>query len=254
MQITPEAHVVFQIPSPRKSIDWAAWAGAWPDALAFAVGLGVARWAGWTAGDLIWSLWLSSLVVGFTTIFWMILSPTAVFTGLAWKSRNELGNTSGSAFTFIAIILAGAAFMLAFFSVHFGGFHYVHSGFLLYWFPIDVPGVAYPELGGKAVYLEVLRRYWVFLPSAFLSHRAVFMRAPLTLDAKRWFESFVGEKGKSAGEFFTEPYRNVLRMHGLIFFFAFAHFAGLENFAMYTVIYAVYFFPWRLVRAESSAA
>jgi len=43
-------------------------------------------------------------------------------------------------------------------------------------------------------------------------------------------------------------YTNVIRMHLLIFFFFFAHFARLENFAVYAVVYAVYFFPWRLVR------
>jgi hypothetical protein len=51
-----------------------------------------------------------------------------------------------------------------------------------------------------------------------------------------------------------EPYRNVLRMHFLIFFFAFAHFANLENFAIYAVVYTVYFFPWRLVRRTPGAS
>ena len=54
--------------------------------------------------------------------------------------------------------------------------------------------------------------------------------------------------GKNFSSLFAEPYRNVIRMHMLIFFFFFAHFAGLENFAVYAVIYAVYFFPWRLIR------
>lgn len=44
------------------------------------------------------------------------------------------------------------------------------------------------------------------------------------------------------------PYRNVLRMHGLIFFFAFAHVARADAFFVYAVVYAVYFFPWRLAR------
>jgi hypothetical protein len=39
-------------------------------------------------------------------------------------------------------------------------------------------------------------------------------------------------------------------MHGLIFFFAFAHFAKLDGFLVYSVVYAVYFFPWRLVRGD----
>jgi len=252
MQVTPEATVTFQLaPDARKTrIDWAS---AWPDALAFVVGLAVARWAGWTAGDLIWSLWLSSLVVGFATIVWFVGNPAVVLPVLAWKSRNEIGNSLGSMVTFMTVVLLGAALMLAFFAVHFGGFHFVHSGFLLSWFPIDVPGVAHPEMGGKAVYLEVLRRYWVFLPAAFLSHRAAFMSAPLTLDGKRWVESFA-RNGEAKRQFFLGPYQNVLRMHALIFCFGFAHYAKLENFAVYTVIYAVYFFPWRLVRSESPTA
>jgi hypothetical protein len=44
------------------------------------------------------------------------------------------------------------------------------------------------------------------------------------------------------------PYKNVVRMHLLIFFFAFAHFARLDNFGVYAVVYAVYFFPWRLLQ------
>jgi hypothetical protein len=43
-------------------------------------------------------------------------------------------------------------------------------------------------------------------------------------------------------------------MHLLIFFFAFAHFAGLDNFAVYAVVYAVYFFPWRLLARPRAAA
>jgi hypothetical protein len=153
--------------------------------------------------------------------------------------------------TFLAIILVAAAFMLAFFTLHFGGFHFIHASFLLHFFPLDIPGIANPELGGKAVYLEVFRRYWVFLPSAFLSHRAVFMATPLTLDGKRWVEGLAKNAPAMKG-FFLAPYTNVLRLHGLILFFGFVHFAGLENFAVYTVIYMAYFFPWRLVRRERS--
>ena len=40
----------------------------------------------------------------------------------------------------------------------------------------------------------------------------------------------------------------------LIFFFAFAHFMKLEHFLVYTVVYAVYFFPWRVLRKEPAAA
>ena len=36
-----------------------------PDVLAFMLGLGVARWLRWPTTDLVWSLWLSSLVLGY---------------------------------------------------------------------------------------------------------------------------------------------------------------------------------------------
>ena len=44
------------------------------------------------------------------------------------------------------------------------------------------------------------------------------------------------------------PYRNVIRLHLLIFFFAFARFVKVDNFAISAVVYAVYFFPWRMLR------
>jgi len=45
----------------------------------------------------------------------------------------------------------------------------------------------------------------------------------------------------------------VMRMHVLIFFFALAHFARLENIAVYAVVYAFYFFPWPLLRRPAAA-
>ena len=50
------------------------------------------------------------------------------------------------------------------------------------------------------------------------------------------------------------PYRNVVRLHLLIFFFAGAYAAKLNSFIIYAVVYAVYFFPWRLLRREKAAA
>ena len=60
------------------------------------------------------------------------------------------------------------------------------------------------------------------------------------------------EKRAKAKDVMWEPYKNVARMHVLIFFFFFAHFARLENFAVYAVVYAAYFFPWRLVRRSAA--
>jgi hypothetical protein len=42
------------------------------------------------------------------------------------------------------------------------------------------------------------------------------------------------------------PYLNVVRLHLLIFAFAAVSAAGLESFGVFALVYAVYFFPWRL--------
>jgi hypothetical protein len=218
------------------------WASAWPDALAFALGLGVARMAGWTTTDLVWSLWLSSLVVGYAIIVWRIVRPGAEIARGAWRERalvaHAMEQSRGAVFAGGTILLVGGLFMLAFFTIHFGGFHYVHSQFLIGFFPIDETAAGHPGTAGMSTYLEVAQRYWQFLPSAFLAERAAFMRQPI-------------RTGASTAMF--APYQNVMRMHGLIFFFAFAHFTGLDTFAVYAVVYAVYFFPWRLLRSSPDA-
>ena len=56
-------------PAPRN------WSSALPDLLAFAVGLAVVWVRGWSTTDLIWPLWLSSLVVGYALIVWAVAQP-----------------------------------------------------------------------------------------------------------------------------------------------------------------------------------
>jgi len=233
------------------------WTSAWPDALGFAVGLAVAWWASWTAADLVWSLWLSSFVVGYATILWTIFRPMIELGGHAWGDRELVkqamaGQQSSTALIALMVISVGALLLLAFFSFHFGMFHYIHSQFLISFFPIETAELASPGRADMATYVEVLRRYWWFLPAAFLAERAAFMREPEPAipDTSVTVAAIAARKVANAskgGSRMMAPYRNVMRMHVLIFFFAFAHFAKLDNFAVYAVVYAVYFFPLRLV-------
>lgn len=113
------------------------WLSSWPDALAFAVGLAVARWAGWNTGDLVWSLWLSSLVVGYSTIVWMICQPAAALVLASWRDRALVDSNPRTLIVFWLLLAVGVAFFLAFFTIHFVGFHYGHSQILISFFPID---------------------------------------------------------------------------------------------------------------------
>lgn len=229
------------------------WADAWPDALAFVVGLGVAWWQGWKTTDLVWSLWLASFCVGYAVIVWSVSAPLREATGNLARDRSDVAS-EGAKLAIFGIFGVGTLFVLAFFTVHFGGFHYVHSVFLNSFFPVEVngrPARGFPTL---AVYAEVVRQYWFFVPVALVAERVAFRAPPPNAppDTAVTPEAIARRKASALNSPMTGAYRNVIRMHLLIFFFAFAHFAKLENFAVYAVVYAVYFFPWRLVRPASA--
>jgi hypothetical protein len=110
------------------------WAKAWPDALAFVAGLAIAWFAKWETTDLVWSLWLSSLVGGYSMIVWTVTKSLRKFSFAALQTdtpEKTKGIVLGG-----GILLVGSLFMLAFFNVHFGGFHLGHSIFLSSFFPI----------------------------------------------------------------------------------------------------------------------
>lgn len=232
------------------------WADAWPDALAFAGGLVVAWWAGWSTPDLVWSLWLASLVVGYAMIVWSIFGPTAIF-GRAVAGTDAIKVNGKAVLLGGSALLIGGLFLLAFFTVHFGMFHFVHSVFLKAFLPIE--GYEARSMPGLAYYWEVFCRYWFFLPMAFLAERQAFRLPSAQTGAHRdtsvTAEAIAARKARNEKNAFgpgnmMAPYKNVVRMHLLIFFFAFAHFAKLESFLVYAVVYAAYFFPWRLLKRE----
>lgn len=237
------------------------WRDIWPDVLAFGAGLAMAWQFRWETTDLVWSLWLSSLLVGYAMIVWAIFGP-AVYGGLMLRSNRELlkGAPLARMAAGAALLFVGGLLLLAFFTLHFGLFHFVHSIFLNLFFPVA------PAKGGLPLdaYLGVLRQYWYFVPVAALAERQAFRlkpAPPAPPDTSVKAADIAARKARNArrglgGGMMMEPYRNVVRMHLLIFFFAFAHFAKFEGFLIYAVVYAVYFFPWRVLgkRATPDAA
>ncbi len=217
-------------------------APGWLDAVSFAVGLGLAWQQGWKTADLVWSLWLSSLVVGYAMIVWSIAGPFFV------RQPDEQALSLVRTALLLGIRSSAVLFLLAFFTVHYAGFHFGHSLFLTVFFPL-VPDDGVPPWN---TYALVWSRYWIWLPVAFLAERAAFRRPGSTVpragDTAATPKSIRHRKTKAAaatGPSMMAPYKNVIRMHLLIFFFAGAHYAGLENFAVYAVVYALYFCPWR---------
>jgi hypothetical protein len=236
----------------KESSNSPRWAAAWPDALAFAAGLAVAWFESWQTRDLVWSLWLSSLVVGYAMIVWTIFRPLLSVGSAA--ARDQTITLNGKELSLAGLgVLAYLAFglvLLAFFTFHFGMFHLVHSVFLGIFFPVQ-PGTQ-PGVLGVDYYLGIWREYWMFLPVAFVAERQAFQlneKPEAPPDTAVTAEAIA--RRKAAGNPMNgmmAPYKNVIRLHLLIFFFAFAHFLKLDSFFVYAVVYAVYFFPWRLIK------
>jgi uncharacterized protein DUF6498 len=206
-----------------------------PDLGAFAVGLTLTWALHWRVRDLVWSLWLSSLVIGYATIVISIGRGAAVLSGVGSDRSGPVP------LWFKGASLFGALFLVAFFTVHFGGFHFVHSVFLNLFFPVAGDGtfagfgphgrLAQNPFPTSQLYLTVLDRYWPFLFASVVAERRNLLHPARGLD-------------------FKAPYANVIRMHLLIFFFAFAAFLHVDSFLVYTVVFAVYFFPFSIFRRE----
>jgi hypothetical protein len=245
------------------------------------VGLAVVWVRGWSTTDLIWSLWLSSLVVGYALIVWAVVQPALELLGVGWRHRAEVEASPAwqdpnSLALLLGLALVGAAFYLAFFTVHFGGFHYVHAQFLLSSYPL---GFEFHAMN-RATLAEVVRRYWPALPSAFLARRYAFTRHAFGgLRRLDWSQGH--SRGQSRGQIpkvsdplarrgqdpttprskwdemaesrVFGPYLQVMRMHVVIIAFSALHAARRESFAVFAAVYALYFFPWRLLRRDAAA-
>jgi hypothetical protein len=179
------------------------------DALAFVFVAIFAIALDWRARDIAWALWISSLCVGYITCIWVLfrqLIPNLINAGRGKK-------------------VAFAVFMTLFFTMHFGGFHYVHSIFLNSVLPLKGSDDSFP--GIFTIIRSSFASYWPLVLAAFFS-RVAELRS-LSADTKH-----MG---------IVLPYINVVRLHCLIAVLAILYNFGLGWLALYPVLAAV-FFPW----------
>lgn len=234
-----------------------------PDILAFSVGLGAAYFLKWETRDLVWSLWLGSLVLGYLTLLGALAGAAYIGFHVITHKDFRKGHRMTAAFMGVA---AGMLFV-GFFSLHFGAFHAGHSVFLQQFFPIagmpdDGFGDAFmnPPLLWTLVFQHLMAPYGLFLIPAIIAERHHLFtplikavkavrsdKAPNHLMAGRT-EGQTGKKNHPMGDAMARPYVNVVRMHLLIFFFGFAHVLKMDSFLVYAAVYFVYFFPWDEVK------
>jgi len=213
--------------------------------LLFAGTFALAGVQAWSASDLMWGLWISSLTLGYGTIVLSIVGPLAIGEPsllLRPKSRVKKSRPQTNPVTppfhpqiaylfFVPIVV----FMLGFFTVHFGGFHLGHAMFLNQFYPL-VPRDDLPQtIGGLAnhfgaIVSTALALYWPFVLLSALSMRRGFREA--------W--------SGSGSNPMMRPYVNVIRMHLMIFVMAGSVNAGLSDYVLYAAM-ILYFFPFGVV-------
>ncbi len=181
----------------------------------------------WVVTDLVWSLWITSLTLGYTYLLSNIV-VNGIQQGLEQSENVLIDRLLFSQNTHLRWVIAiiGALFILIFFSLHFGMFHFIHAIFLNSFFPLlsatpdGIPNVF-------ALIQTSLLRYWpVILLSLFAQIRN--------------FQKLTQNAGQ---QLMFSPYKNVIKMHFSIILFGALSMFGLNDFFMpYLLI--LYFFPF----------
>lgn len=184
----------------------------------------------WRINELVWSLWISSLSIGYTFLISAIVAK-AIHRGMAHSEIVLPGVQKWLSHPLIGWIIAivGGIYTIAFFTVHFGGFHFVHGIFLNLFFPIQE--VSQGDLPNFFIIIKTcLTTFWPVILLSMLMQIKNFQQIIL-----------FPEK-----DLLAMPYKNVVKMHISIILFAFLSKARVNDIILpYLLI--LYFFPFQAV-------
>jgi hypothetical protein len=198
------------------------------DLVSFFVSLLLVHFFAWQAADLVWALWLSSFTVGFAYILRSILS----FIFLMRKSNFQTKYGVKELLKAQLIIAPIGIFMIAFFAVHFGGFHFIQGSFLDMLFPLSAFEVfkSWKLSNFHSHWWILMTLYWPFVLASCFSQRSLFV-----------------EKANPQLQP-LKAYTNVIRMHLMIFVFIGCRGLEVDNFIVYVLVLFAYFSPWKSMR------
>ncbi len=199
---------------------------------AFVGTLTLAYLSGWSTKDLIWSLWLSSLFLGYLAV---------AARGMRRVIRPGLNAVER---TFSVAGMIGA---LLVFSIHFGPFHYVYATIL----DLLMPLMSHPDrvYVGKLTWKGgIWFSFWETLAIAIARYWPV-----AAMNAWR-DRSFI--LSDEAAETNLGPYKAILRLHFLVIGLGICYGFGLDSFPVYALVFTVLYSPatiWKsILRRDSS--
>lgn len=230
----------------------------WPDMLAFMIGLGTTYWFEWQTGDLVWSLWLSSLfLVYLTSIVVLISGGYLLIKGVQLiKEGVSKEKVIAGAFFFIVVSV-----FLVFFTFIIGGIHAIYSDFINHFFPVEslpenglIDGMTNPFILWELVFVNLFFTYGIFIVATTIAERNTLL-LPLSAAQELVKSKFklpranlLSDENKDRVRrlilSLMRPFLNLLRMHIIIILLIILYFCNLNNFIVYVVVYIIYFFPW----------
>lgn len=187
----------------------------------------LARIENWTVASMVWSLWITSLTIGYCYLFAGIISSAlrseTIGLGSLINRLFQVSIPSGIKFGFIFISIV---FQLGFFTLHFGLFHFAFSVFLNDLFPII--DRSFERFSDFLFFIGIsLKAYWPVI---------LF----IALASLRKFQQILGQ---SEVNYVKSAYINVIKIFVSIFLFSGLSFTGIRGWVL-AVIFIFYFFPF----------
>jgi|GEM_PF-2639936 len=214
----------------------------------FSFSLATAYFMGWNNTDLIWSFWITSLVVGYVTIFRTSIAPLSLLAKLMLspediKKFRELPTTMKlKTAIFVLIFIPISLFYVVFLSFHFCIFHFL----IAYWLQVlmphsDIADILADANGGQFyIYIQIIKTllmsYWIIvLQKLIFDYRTYWKSGSNKLtDVQHEFFSFEGIK---------RPYVQVVRIITLMVLLFWLNSIEANQYMIYVVIYSLFFFP-----------
>jgi hypothetical protein len=214
--------------------------------------MAIAHFSGWNNTDLLWSFWITSLVVGYVSIFQTSVAPLSLLIKLnpikeIIKKFSELPTADKlKSIIFTVIFIPFSLFMFLFLSVHFLIFHL----FLAYFLQIGYPHSSLTEIllhstSGQfytsiEIILTILFSYWIIvLQKLILDYR---------YHSQNQKNQVTNYQRSGNAELFSfegikRPYIQAARIHITIFLLLLLDAVELNQYFIYVIIYILFFFP-----------
>lgn len=216
--------------------------------LMFLFSLAAAYLLKWNNTDLIWSFWITSIVVGYVSIFRttvvsikflakLVLNPGDVKN---FRSLPTAGKLKIAAF--VLSIIPTSLFFIIFLSFHFCIFHLL----IAYWLQMIVPNSSITEILSGAKGGEFYISFQI-IKALFFSYWIIVIQK-LIFNYRNYWKNSGNNADPAKFDFFSleniaRPYVQVVRIFALMVLLFVLNSVQVNQYLIYVMIYTLFFFP-----------